>query len=227
MNNQNEKQKTDKVMPDFLDRFFGKAVPKVLGKMIPNWVTPNTMTMFGAIGALIGVVFAALAYFDRFFLIGTCAGVLTHLICDNLDGYIARKNNKTSTSGAYFDLLTDILHVTFLLIALSYAGVISFYLSIFMVPVYALIIFTSMNEIHYLNKFTFPSVGPSATHLFLLAICIGTMIFGKEALFEIKGIGLSLGNIICVLGGIVMYVEMIKLQISVFVRLKRKDNEGQ
>ena len=56
----------------------------------------------------------------------------------------------------YFDLLTDILHITYLIIALAFAGFVSFEISIFLVPVYALIIFTAMNYILYLKEFLFP-----------------------------------------------------------------------
>ena len=81
------------------------------------------------------------------------------MICDDLDGYVARTRNMTSTAGGYFDLLTDILHITYLIIALAFAGFVSFEISIFLVPVYALIIFTAMNYILYLKEFLFPRLG--------------------------------------------------------------------
>lgn len=220
-----EEKKTEKNIPSFLERLVEQICYKSFGKIVPKWVTPNMMTLFGAIGGLVGIVCAGLSYFNDLFLIGTCFGLVAHVVCDDLDGYIARERGLASSAGAYFDLLTDILHITFLLIAMSFAGVISIYIAIFMVPVYALIIFTSMNEIHYLGKFTFPATGPIETHLYFMAICILTMIFGKEPFFTIKGFGFNIGNIIACIGGVVMYEEMIRLQIRVFVGLKRKDNE--
>ena len=61
--------------------------------MIPKNMTPNQMTLIGALGGLFGIICAFLSKFNTLFLIGTIIGLLTHIICDDLDGYIARKRN--------------------------------------------------------------------------------------------------------------------------------------
>ncbi|MCQ2517634.1 MAG: CDP-alcohol phosphatidyltransferase family protein [Lachnospiraceae bacterium] len=220
-----EKKKVEKIEPSILERAVEKLLYKTLGDRIPDGITPNMLTLFGGIGSLIGIICAALAPLCIYTLIGTIAGLVCHVICDDLDGYVARKKNMGSNSGAYFDLLTDILNITFLIIALAFAGIVKFQIAIFLVPVYALIIFTSMNEILYVSKFTFPTVGPIETHLFFIAICVGTMITGIRPVVTIKGIGLSLADIIFIVGAIPMYFEMIRLQIKVFLNIKEKDNE--
>ena len=149
------------------------------------------------------------------------------MICDDLDGYVARNRNMTSTAGGYFDLLTDILHITYLIIALAFSGFVSFEISIFLVPVYALIIFTAMNYILYLKEFLFPRLGPIETHLFFVILCVGGMIFGKSSVFTILGLGFKFADIVFIIGGIPMYYEMIRLQIQLFKRLQIHDNEGK
>ena len=225
MGNENENQNVEKVIPSFFERALDKLTVNTIGRIIPSFVTPNMMTSFGAIGGAIGIAFAFLAKINPLFLIGTCCGVISHLVCDNLDGHIARKKNMKTKSGAYYDLLTDILHITYLLIALSFSEVINIKFAIFLVPVYALIIFTSMNEIHYLNKFSFPTLGPSETHLFFLALLIGSMITQCKPLFTFAGIDFKLGDIVIILGGIPMYFEMIRLQITVFARIRKSDKQ--
>lgn len=131
----------------------------------------------------------------------------------------------SSVAGGYFDLLTDILHITYLIIALSFAGVVSFQVSIFLVPVYALIIFTAMNYILYLNEFLFPRLGPIETHMFFILLCIGSMILGIEPIISIRNIGLKFGDIVFIIGGIPMCYEMVRLQIQLFRRLKLKESE--
>ena len=215
----------EKVVSSPVEKAIETAAQKIFGKMIPEWMTPNMITMIGAAGAAIGIVSAFLAKWNILFLTGTCFGVITHLICDDLDGYVARERNMRSDSGAYLDLLTDILHITYLLIALSFSKVIDIRFAIFMVPVYALIIFTSMNEIHYLSKFSFPTLGPAETHIFFLIILIGSMITDRKAFFTFRDVDFNIGNIICVIGGIPMYIEMIRLQIVVFLRIRKKDRE--
>ena len=162
--------KVKKIIPSKLETGFQQLLYKTIGKHIPKNMTPNQITLIGAIGGLIGIVSAFLSKLNPLFLIGTILGLLCHLICDNLDGYVARTRNMTSTAGGYFDLLTDILHITYLIIALSFAGFVSFEISIFLVPVYALIIFTAMNYILYLKEFLFPRLGPIETHLFFIVL---------------------------------------------------------
>ena len=220
-------QKVKKIIPSKLETGFQQLLYKTIGVHIPKNMTPNQVTLIGAIGGLIGIICAFLSKFNPLFLIGTIFGLLCHLICDDLDGYVARTRNMQSTAGGYFDLLTDILHITYLIIALAFAGFVSFEISIFLVPVYALIIFTAMNYILYLKEFLFPRLGPIETHLFFVAICIGSMICGPNPILELFGWKLKFADVVFVVGGIPMYYEMIRLQIQLFKRLSKKDEEDR
>lgn len=220
-------QKVKKIIPSKLETGFQQLLYKTIGVHIPKNMTPNQVTLIGAIGGLIGIICAFLSKFNSLFLIGTIFGLLCHLICDDLDGYVARTRNMQSTAGGYFDLLTDILHITYLIIALAFAGFVSFEISIFLVPVYALIIFTAMNYILYLKEFLFPRLGPIETHLFFVAICIGSMICGPNPLLEVFDLKLKFADIVFIVGGIPMYYEMIRLQIQLFKRLSKKDEEDR
>ncbi len=214
-----------KIVPSKLENAFYPIVYNTFGKMVPKNMTPNQITLIGVLGGLFGIVCALLSKLNILFLIGTIIGLLTHIICDDLDGYVARKRNMSSTAGAFFDLLTDILHITYLLIALSFAGITSFEITIFLVPVYALLMFTAMNYIRYLNEFLFPRLGPIETHLLLIVICILSMIFGTESIVELYSFKLKIADIILIIGGIPMYYEMVRLQIELYRRLSVKDHE--
>ncbi len=221
----NEENKVKKIIPSKLETGFQQLLYKTLGKMIPAGMTPNQITLIGALGGLAGIICAFLSQISPFFLIGTICGLCCHLVCDDLDGFVARSRNMTSKAGGYFDLLTDILHITYLIIALAFAGYVSFELAIFLVPVYALIIFTAMNYILYLKEFLFPRLGPIETHLFFIVICIGSMIFGSKPLFSLWGFGIKFADLVLVIGGIPMYFEMIRLQIQLYRRLRVLDKE--
>jgi len=225
MNKNEETNKVKKIIPSKLETGFQQLLYKTIGRHIPKKMTPNQITLIGAIGGLIGIICAFSAKFNSLFLIGTILGILCHLICDDLDGYVARTRNMSSKSGGYFDLLTDILHITYLIIALAFAGFVSFEISIFLVPVYALIIFTAMNYILYLKEFLFPRLGPIETHLFFVVLCIGSMVLGTNDIINIKGFGLKFADVVFIVGGIPMYYEMIRLQIQLFKRLSKKDEE--
>jgi len=212
-----------KIIPSNLETGFQQFLYKTIGKHIPKSMTPNQITLIGALGGLFGVICGFLAKITPYFLIGTILGILCHLICDDLDGYVARTRNMTSAAGGFFDLLTDILHITYLVIALAFSGYVSFEIAIFLVPVYALIIFTSMNYMLYLKEFLFPRLGPIETHLFFGVMCIGGMFFKTDSLFSIYKWGVKFGDVFLIVGGIPMYYEMIRLQIQLFRRLSVKD----
>lgn len=212
-----------KIIPSKLETGFQQFLYKTLGKRIPKNMTPNQITLIGALGGLCGIICAFFAKYNSFLLLGTIAGLACHLVCDDLDGYVARTRNMSSKAGGYFDLLSDILHITYLIIALAYAGFLSFEVAVFLVPVYALIIFTSMNYILHLREFLFPRLGPIETHMFFAALCIGGMIFGQEGLVDLGDFSFKFADIVCVIGGIPMYYEMIRLQIQLFRRLKEQD----
>ena len=225
MSNSQEETQVKKIIPSKLETGFQQLLYKTIGKVIPKNMTPNQMTTVGVISALIGIICAGLSRVSPLFLIGTICGITGHLIADDLDGYIARTRNMSSKAGAYFDLLTDILHITYLLIALSFSGIASFEVTIFLVPVYALLMFTAMNYIRYLNEFLFPRLGPIETHLLFIVICILGMIFGTNPVFKLCNFKFKIADIIFVVGGIAMYYEMIRLQIQLFKRLSVKDHE--
>ena len=222
---QESENKVKKIIPSKLETGFQQLLYKTIGKHIPKNMTPNQITLIGALGGLVGITCGFLAKIHPLFLIGTVFGLICHLICDDLDGYVARTRNMTSTAGGYFDLLTDILHITYLIIALAFAGFVSFQVAIFLVPVYALIIFTAMNYILYLKEFLFPRLGPIETHLFFIAICIGSMILGSKDIVNICGFGFKFADIVFIVGGIPMYYEMIRLEFQLFRRLSKKDEE--
>jgi phosphatidylglycerophosphate synthase len=227
MMNKEEENKVKKIIPSKLETGVQQILYKTVGKHIPKNMTPNQITLIGAIGGLFGIICAFLSKINPLFLIGTICGLLCHLICDDLDGYVARTRNMTSTAGGYFDLLTDILHITYLIIALSFAGFVSFEISIFLVPVYALIIFTAMNYILYLKEFLFPRLGPIETHLFFIVICVGCMICRNSSIITVMGFNFKFADIIFIIGGIPMYYEMIRLQIQLFRRLSIQDKKGK
>lgn len=227
-NNKNNKNKNEvkKIIPSKLETGFQQFLYRNLGKHIPEQMTPNQMTLVGALGGLFGIICSFLANKSPYFFIGTIIGLVIHIIADDLDGYIARKRSMTSRAGAFFDLIADILFITYLIIALSFSNYLSIQVAIFLVPVYAILMVTAMHYILNLNEFLFPRLGPIETHLCFILICIGCMIWGKQPILTIFDVKLKLADVLLMLGGIPMYFEMIRLQIQLFQRLSKLDQTG-
>lgn len=209
-----------KIIPSRLETGFQQFLYRRIGKHIPKNMTPNQMTLISALGGLFSIISTLLTNISPMFFIGTIIGLAVHLVADDLDGYIARERQMSSKAGAYFDLITDVLFSTFLMIALGFSPYGSLEVMIFAAPVYGIINVTAMNYIIYLNEFLFPRLGPIEAHITYALLSVLSMIFGSKPIFTLFGVGFKIADIIIAVGLIPTYFEMVRLQIQLFRRLK-------
>ncbi len=214
------KNPVKKIIPSRLETGFQKILYKYLGKHIPKSMTPNQVTLIGALGGLFAVISTFLTYISPLFFIGTLLGLAVHLVADDLDGYVARTRNMSSKAGAYFDLITDVLFSTFLILAFGLSPYANIEIMAFAAPVYGIVNVTAMNYIIYYNEFLFPRLGPIEAHITYGVIAVLSMIMGNDSIFSIFGLDIKIADIIIFVGLIPMYYEMIRLQIQLFRRLK-------
>ncbi len=85
-----------------------------------KWLTPNLLTLFSFIVAVIAAGYIFIGGSTNFII----AAVLIHIshILDCMDGQMARYRGISSRSGAYFDKLTDQIQVIIWFGAVSYAA---------------------------------------------------------------------------------------------------------
>lgn len=209
-----------KIIPSRLETGFQQFLYRRIGKHIPKNMTPNQMTLISALGGLFSIISTLLTHISPMFFIGTIIGLAVHIVADDLDGYIARERQMSSKAGAYFDLITDVLFSTFLMIALGFSPYGSLEVMIFAAPVYGIINVTAMNYIIYLNEFLFPRLGPIEAHITYTLLSVLSMIFGSKPIFTLFGVGFKIADIIIAVGLIPTYFEMVHLQIQLFRRLK-------
>lgn len=212
-----------KIIPSKLETGFQQFLYKHIGKHIPEKMTPNQMTLIGALGGVFAILCTLLTHISPFFFLGTMAGLLVHLVADDLDGYIARNRNMSSKAGAYFDLITDVMFSTFLLLAFGLSPYANMEVMAFAAPVYGIVNVTAMNYIIYFNEFLFPRLGPIEAHLTYGAVAVLSMIFRSESFFCIFGLEIMIADIVLVIGLIPMYYEMLRLQIQLFRRLRESE----
>jgi len=85
-----------------------------------KWLTPNLITLFSFIIAIIATGFIVIGGSENFII----AALLIHIshILDCMDGQMARYRNTLSRSGSYFDKLTDQIQVIIWFSAVAYAA---------------------------------------------------------------------------------------------------------
>ena len=218
-----QKNTVKKIIPSRLETGFQQFLYKHVGKHIPESMTPNRMTLVGALGGLFAIICTLLTHISPFFFLGTLAGLIVHIVADDLDGYIARNRNMSSKAGAYFDLITDVMFSTFLLLALGLSPYANMEVMAFAAPLYGIINVTAMNYIIYCNEFLFPRLGPIEAHLTYGAVAVLSMIFHGKSFFCIFGMNIMIADSVLFIGLIPMYYEMFRLQIQLFRRLRESE----
>lgn len=213
-----------KLIPSKLETGFQQFLYKHIGKRIPKSATPNQVTLVGALGGLFAVICTICTNISPIFFLGTIAGVAVHLIADDLDGYVARSRGMSSRAGAYFDLITDVLFSTFIILAFGLTPYCSMAIAAFAAPLYGVINVTIMNYIIYFNEFQFPRLGPIESHLAYVGAALLGMIFQDNEI-TVFDIDFTVIEIVTLIAMIPMYYEMVRLAVRLFNRLDKKDKE--
>ena len=209
-----------KLIPSKLETGFQKFLYQHIGPHIPKSMTPNQITAISALGGAFAIIMTLLANISPYFLIGTIIGLSIHLSADDLDGYVARTRQMSSRAGAYFDLITDVLFSTFLILSFGLTPYVSLVPAAFAAPLYGVMNVTMMNYIIYFNEFQFPRLGPIEAHIAYTVLAIICMVFKDFSLFTLFGYNVAISDIIMTIAMIPMYYEMIRMAIVLFKRLK-------
>ncbi len=217
------KNPVKKIVPSKLETGFQKFLYKYVGKYIPKSATPNQITLVGALGGLFAIISTLLTHISPLFFIGTMFGLAVHLVADDLDGYVARTRNMSSKAGAYFDLITDVMFSTFLLLSFGISPYANIEIMAFAAPLYGIINVTAMNYIIYFNEFLFPRLGPIEAHITYAIVAIASAVLQSKTFFTIFGLDIMIADIIILIGLVPMYYEMFRLQIKLFKRLKEEE----
>jgi phosphatidylglycerophosphate synthase len=210
----------EKQIPSYLENAFAKLTDRWADRL-PESITPNMVTSVGLIVGLLGAVCFALAGMNRWLFIGAIIGVVTHIVADNMDGFLARKWNKSSRAGAYFDIMSDVLVTTFCLIAIGLGGYANINITIFLVPLYGFYYIIALHSIYLVGIFPFPRMGPFEVHASFILVALLNLFFNTVS-FPIGPIALTLTDIIMLIGLIIEGIELFILSGKLVTALKKE-----
>ena len=71
-----------KMIPSKLETGFQQFLYKHVGKYVPKSMTPNQVTLVGALGGLFAIISTVLTNISVFFFIGTIIGLVVHFFAD-------------------------------------------------------------------------------------------------------------------------------------------------
>lgn len=200
-----------------------------LVKIMPRWVSPDMLTIFGFLaGALIGVSYL-LTNLDKNFLWLANLGFVLNWFGDSLDGNLARyRKIERPRYGFFIDHAVDIISEVFIFIGLAFSPYVDFKIAIL-----ALIAYLCMTNLVFLItsvegvfQISYGRLGPTEARV--IAMSANTIIyFIKNPQVQLPFGMISLFNLI-VIGVIILLVSMFSYTtITHGIALSRSDQALQ
>ena len=153
---------------------------KWLAAHMPAWVTPDTCTMVGLLGALGVAASYILTVYDRSFLWLASLGFVVNWLGDSLDGTLARHRRiERPIYGFFVDHTIDAFSVSVIVLALGLTPYVTFTVACLMLIAYLLLsvlVFVRTSAVGEF-KISYSKLGPTEIRVF--AILLNTaMYFG-------------------------------------------------
>jgi phosphatidylglycerophosphate synthase len=186
---------------------------KWLAEHLPEWATPDLMTVIGITGALVITLGYGLSRYHPAFLWLSTLGFIINWFGDSLDGTLARHRHiERPKYGFYIDHVTDCLTEIIIILGLGLSPYISFSVASMCCIAYiamSVLVYVRMNVMGEF-KISYGKLGP--TEVRVIAIGLNTaMFFGGLTTFK-----LSLGSVTGAISPYDLVVTVITLLLVYF-----------
>ena len=160
-----------------------------LGNHMPRWVTSDTMTCIGVVGAFMCGLGFALTWFGIYWLWLSVAGLFVHWFGDSLDGTIARvRNQQRPLYGYYLDHNIDTITEAMMFIGAGISPLMHMSVALAIYAAYlALTVYVSINA-HIKSEFklTYGKLGPTEFRIIIALANIAMMYIPVLTTFKIQ-----------------------------------------
>lgn len=188
-----------------LARFEQWALPR-LAKRMPQWVSPDSLTMVG----LVAAVLIALAYILTWYSLGwlwlASAAFVLHWFGDSLDGTLARvRNIRRERYGFYVDHQADAISALLIFTALGLSPLMPLVVALLvLIGYYLMMIMVNLVTISRdVFKISFGGAGPTEARLAMITANTAVFFSGNAAV-GVFGYELTLFTVIGLLGAVVL-----------------------
>lgn len=154
-----------------------------LAARAPGWVTPDRLTIFGVIGAILVLVGFAASNISSWFVLSAILGLSINWLGDSLDGTLARYRNIERPDFGYFlDHSCDLISQTFIFIGLGLSPYFTIFSGLLALAMYLLMTSFTYLKVLILKTHNLSYYGIGATELRLLVIAwaLFAMWFGPD-----------------------------------------------
>jgi phosphatidylglycerophosphate synthase len=192
------------------DRLCYKLLP-----LIPEKVTPNQVTaVSGLLYISVGMCFY-LSRFNRLWFLAAIAGLIVHVVGDNLDGELARRSNKISRAGMFLDYFIDSIGTSSICLGLVSSSYLIPQLGMLFMLSWFLHLITDLSSSLLANRRIFPQFSVFEMHLTLIVVALLGFFIGIMR-WNIFGFSVTYFDIVCCIASLFSLIEALKLAIRLF-----------
>ena len=192
------------------DIFLGpleRPVLKWLAARMPAWVTPDTCTFIGVMGALLTAISYGLSNLHSWFLWLASLGFIINWLGDSLDGTLARHRRVERPLYGYFvDHITDMIAQVVILIGLGSTPFVTFNIAALMLVSYLLLSGMVYLRTYVAGEFKISYGGWGPTESRAVAVLLNTAMyfFGIQQIHA-SGFAISIYDIIVIAGALLLF----------------------
>ena len=164
---------------------------------MPQWVTPNMMTILGAMGAFACLCGYTLSGLDKSWLWLAVAGVMVNWLGDSLDGSLARhRRMERNVFGFFVDHLTDTLAIALIAVGIGLSPFARLDVSLTLLGAYYVLVILSMATVASTGvfKITYHGAGPTEVRLLVILATLAAIWFSTPT-FALGRVALSVYDV--------------------------------
>jgi archaetidylinositol phosphate synthase len=183
----NKTQQAVRVNDSFTRKLEKKWLPR-MANSIPDWITPDHMTLLGIFAAFVVAAGYLLVNYSPWWLMLSNVGLILHWYGDSLDGTLARvRKSERERYGYFVDHICDIGTVVLIAIALGASPLMQLEIALFVAIGYSMMNVYVHIVAYTRQKFLLSHgrIGPTEFRIILIIINT-TVIFWNPVLFRWK-----------------------------------------
>lgn len=181
-----EKLKKHKRVNDILLGPLERPTLHWLAAHMPVWVTPDTCTAIGVVGALLTMISYGLSDYNPNFLWLASLGFIINWLGDSLDGTLARyRSIERPRYGFYIDHITDVVCQLMIFLGLGLTPYVSFNIACLALIGYLLLSVLVYVRTYVVGEFkiSYGGLGPTESRVIAILLNTSMYIFGMQNIF--------------------------------------------
>lgn len=172
-----ERKQSERIQTSILNGVEKKALTWLAWRQ-PKWMTSDTLTFIGFLGAVIIAVGYALSNYNLAWIWLASFGFIVNWYGDSLDGTFARVHNQQrKTYGFFIDHNVDCINEALMFIGLGLSPMMNMHIALLVLVAYLILSIYVYISAHLKNEFklTYAKMGP--TELRVIVIIVNTLYF--------------------------------------------------